>query len=94
MGTWCFTSFEKRDVTEITGSKGRITYSTFDNRPIILETGKGRVEFSIDNPPHIQQPLIQTVVDALNGIGSCHSTGKSAARTLWVMDHMLSRADS
>ena len=93
VGTWCFTSFEKRDVTEIVGSKGRILYSTFDNRPIILETGKGRVEFPIDNPPHVQQPLIQTVVDALTGNGSCPSTGESAARTSRVMDQMLNRTD-
>jgi predicted dehydrogenase len=92
VGTWCFTGCDRRDVTEIVGSQGKITYSTFDSQPIILTTGKGRVEFSYDDPPHIQQPLIQTVVNALNGVGICPSTGESAARTSWVMDQMLGRA--
>ncbi|MBN2004519.1 MAG: Gfo/Idh/MocA family oxidoreductase [Anaerolineae bacterium] len=89
-GSWCFTAFDKRDVTEIVGSEGRLVYSTFDDRPIVLTTSTGSTEFSYDYPPHIQQPLIQTVVDALNGAGSCPSTGESAARTSWVMDQMLS----
>src|SRR5690349_1300492 len=38
VGTWCFTGFERRDHTEIVGSLGRITYVTFDNSPIVLET--------------------------------------------------------
>jgi hypothetical protein len=29
------------------------------------------------------------VVDDLNGIGMCPSTGESAARTTWVMDQIL-----
>lgn len=91
VGTWCFTSFDKRDSTEIVGSEGRLTYPTFDNQPIILTTRKGRQEFSYDDPPHIQQPLIQMVVDALNGAGICPSTGESAARTSWVMDQMLGK---
>jgi hypothetical protein len=52
-------------------------------------------EFPIPNPPHVQQPLIQTVVDDLLGrlsgsdVGRCPSTGISAARTNWVMDQVL-----
>jgi predicted dehydrogenase len=88
VGTWCFTSYDRRDVTEIVGSEGKLSYSTFDSQPIILTTATGRTELSYDYPPHIQQPLIQTVVDALNGVGICPSTGVSAARTSWVMDQM------
>lgn len=89
MGTWCFSAFDALDRTEIVGSKGRIVYATFDDTPIALTTASGTEEFAISYPEHIQQPLIQSVVDALNGIGTCPSTGKSAARTSWVMDQML-----
>jgi len=89
VGTWCFTGFDRWDQTEIVGSKGKITYSTFDDQPVILTTTQGREEFGYEYPPHIQQPLIQTVVDDLNGRGTCPSTGESAARTSWVMDQML-----
>jgi hypothetical protein len=37
----------------------------------------------------VQQPLIQTVVDALLGRGACPSTAQSARRTSAVMDAAL-----
>ena len=89
VGTWCFTGFERCDRTEIIGSAGKLTYSTFDTQPLILTTSQGQTEFVYDYPAHIQQPLIQTIVDALNGAGICPSIGESAARTSWVMDEML-----
>jgi predicted dehydrogenase len=89
MGTWCFAAFDELDRTEIVGSSGKITYSTFDDSPIMLTTAERKRAFTIGYPEHIQQPLIQSVVDALNGVGSCPSTGKSAARTSWVMEKML-----
>jgi predicted dehydrogenase len=89
VGTWCFSAFERRDHTEIVGSAGTIAYSTFDAQPIVVTTSSGVTEIPFDYPAHIQQPLIQTVVDELNGVGECPSTGASAARTSWVMDQML-----
>ena len=88
-GTWCFSGFTRCDVTEIVGSEGKISFSTFDNNPITLTTERGVTEYSIANPPHIQQPLIQTVVNALIGIRDCPSTGETASRTSRVMDQML-----
>ena len=43
----------------------------------------------LPNPLHIQQPLIQTIVEELHGKGSCPSTGVTAARTALVMDTVL-----
>lgn len=89
VGAWCFTSFDKLDLTEIVGSKGKISFSTFDAKPITLTAAEGATEYSINYPTHIQQPLIQKVVDELNGIDTCPSTGETGARTTWVMDQML-----
>ena len=89
VGTWCFSAFERHDQTDIVGTLGKITYATFDHGPIVLTTRAGTREMSFDAPPHIQQSLIQTVVDELIGRGRCPSTGESAARTSWVMDQML-----
>ena len=88
-GTWCFNSFERLDQTEIIGDKGKITYSTFDAEPIKLTSQYGTIEFKIEYPLHIQQPLIQTVVDDLNGKGKCPSNGETGMRTTWVMEEML-----
>lgn len=88
-GIWCFNAFEKYDLTEIVGSDGSISFSTFDNAPVTLKTKSGRRQFLIDHPEHIQQPLIQTIVDELNGTGTSPSTGKTAARTTRVMEEIL-----
>jgi predicted dehydrogenase len=88
-GSWCFTSFEDCDINEIIGTKGKITYSCFGDDPIVLITEQGKEEFDIANPHHIQQPLIQTIVNDLLGAGKCASIGESAARTSWVMDQMI-----
>lgn len=90
-GIWCFTAGHNEDVVEIVGDKGRITFATFGfaNEPVRLETAKGAGEFVIPHPPHIQQPMIQAIVDELNGQGHSPSTGETGVRTSRVMDQML-----
>lgn len=90
-GVWCFSAYDARDSVEIVGEQGKISFSTFGaDDSMRLVTPDGECEFFIPHPPHVQQPLIQTVVDELLGRGRCPSTGDSAARTSWVMDRMLS----
>ena len=88
-GTWCFSAYGKCDVTEIVGNKGKISFSTFDAEPVKLITVKDVIEYAFDYPQHIAQPLIQTVVNELTGVGKSPSTGESAARTSWVMDELI-----
>jgi predicted dehydrogenase len=88
-GLWWFASPTAADRTEILGTRGRVAFATFDNAPIVLEAEGKASEFVIPHPPHVQQPLIQTVVDHLNGVGQCPSTGESAARTTRVMGQIL-----
>ena len=89
VGIWSFSSFTNVDQTEIVGDAGRLTFTSFTTDPIQLTTGRGVTEFDLDHPAHIQQPLIQSIVNELNGVGACPSTGVSGARTTWVMDQML-----
>jgi predicted dehydrogenase len=88
-GMWCFSSFHNQDTAEVVGSQGRVAFSSFGTDPVVLTTREGVTEFPIPNPPHIQQPFIQQVVDELNGVGASPSTGVTGARTTWVMDEML-----
>jgi predicted dehydrogenase len=90
-GRWCFTVSEKdhKDLITVVGREGEISFATFDETPIRLETKSGSEEFRVGKPGHIQQPLIQTVVDELLGRGECPSTGETAARTNWVMDEIV-----
>jgi len=87
--TWNFASGVARDICRITGTEGCIEYSTFDNVPLRLTTEKGTESVEIAHPTHVQQPLIQQVVDDLLGRAQCPSTGISARRTSLVMDTAL-----
>ena len=89
VGSWCFAAFRDFDMNEIVGTRGKLAFSTFGVEPVVLTTAEGVQEFAIPHPPHVHQPLIQTVVDELNGSGQCPSTGVTGARTSWVMDEML-----
>jgi 1,5-anhydro-D-fructose reductase (1,5-anhydro-D-mannitol-forming) len=90
-GSWCFAAGDRLDQCEIVGSEGRLVFATFDDTPINLITSSGMQTFHIPNPPHVQQPLIQSVVNTLLGHGVCPSTGESAARTDAVIDQILGR---
>lgn len=85
-GAWSFAA-GREDLVEIVGDRGTLRFATFDDRPVELERGGAVVErHDLPNPPHIQQPLVQTIVDEWRGVGSCPSTGVTAARTSRVMD--------
>ncbi len=88
-GSWCFTAGKTSDIdrTVIIGSRGQIEYSTFGDPTVKLITGEKGVEsYTFELPGHIQQNLIQTIVDEMKGRGKCPSTGISAARTSKVLD--------
>ena len=91
VGFWSFSAGENTDSTEIIGTHGKITYSTFGDVPILLERDGTVQPFDIPHPEHIQQPLIQSIVDELLGLGKSPSTGRTGAMTSRVMDRMLGR---
>ncbi len=88
-GAFCYAADRDEEWNEIIGSKGRIRFSTTKAVPIRVMRGDAVEEMAIDDPPHVHQPLIQTIVDELNGNGRCPSTGESAARTTRVVDDIL-----
>ncbi len=88
-GIWNFTTQPSHDKDEmiILGREGSISFSTFDDSiPIVLQNKSGRKEFDLPYPKHVQQPLIQTIVDNLRENITCPSTGTSGARSNLLMD--------
>jgi predicted dehydrogenase len=86
---FCYAADRDEEWNEIVGSKGRIRFSTLAPTPIRVMRGDAVEELAIDDPPHVHQPLIQTIVDELNGAARCPSTGVSAARTTRIVDEIL-----
>lgn len=91
-GTWNFHADAKTDVLTITGSGGTLTSPIFSDTDLVVTDAAGtRDVVAVRNPPHVHQPLIQSIVDELHGRGRCESTGDSGARASWVMDRCLGR---
>jgi len=91
---WCFVSspHSEEDSITITGTEGYIRFNTFAFRPILLVTKIGnRIYEAPQQPEHIQQPLIQTIVEELRGTGICPSTGETAIRTAKIMDMIVGK---
>ncbi|UFU04374.1 Gfo/Idh/MocA family oxidoreductase [Ruania suaedae] len=88
-GLWCFATGESRDVVEIIGTSGSVTFSSFGQEPLVLRRGAQVSEIEAPYPATVQQPLIQAVVDELTGHGTSPSTGLSALRTARVVDEVL-----
>jgi predicted dehydrogenase len=86
---WSFASEARADRVEILGTEGHLSFATFADQPLEIVVRGETTRHELPHPEHIQQPLIQSVVDALHGDGVSPSTGSSAARTSAVMDQVL-----
>jgi hypothetical protein len=59
------------------------------DEPLRLENSAGVQMLTRPNPHHVQQPLIQSVVDDMLGQGVFPSTGETARRASRIMDTVL-----
>ncbi|MBW6479259.1 MAG: Gfo/Idh/MocA family oxidoreductase [Bacteroidales bacterium] len=87
-GLWDFAAPEylKEDKMTITGEKGKIEFSCFGFTPVkFVRDGISRY-YAYKRPAHVQQALIQSIVDELTGKGTCPGDVISAARTSKVLD--------
>ncbi len=84
-----FAAAVRDDTMRITGTEGEVGFPMFRSVPVRFEDGSGVREFDLPYPPHVAQPLIQSLVDDLLGRGVCPSTGETALRTSQVMDQVL-----
>jgi predicted dehydrogenase len=88
-GVWNFNADRNEDAVVFTGSAGTLRSPVFTDGDVVV-TRDGRDEVcAIRNPPHVHQPLVQTIVDQLLGRGTCESTGESGARTQHVLERCV-----
>jgi predicted dehydrogenase len=88
-GFWNFGAAERQDQVVIYGSKGRIEFSVFENQPVSLFTADQQLSLDIAHPENIQFYHIQAMVEDLLHSRGHPSTGKTAARASWMMEHIL-----
>ena len=91
--SWCFVGHKsaREDCIDVIGEKGMISFSVFDYKPIRVITSEGTRSVIVPNPPYVQLPIIKSVIEDLQGIGTCESTSISATPVNWVMDRILGK---
>eukprot|EP00802_Teleaulax_amphioxeia_P017557 Tamp_17718.p1 GENE.Tamp_17718~~Tamp_17718.p1 ORF type:complete len:337 (+),score=27.13 Tamp_17718:281-1291(+) len=92
--SWDFSGTSSKDELIITGPGGSLRMAGMSpSLPICVLGPKGDVvrELKFEQPQHVAQPLIQTVVDELCGVPGAHSPSRSdnALRTSAVLDAAL-----
>jgi len=88
-GTWCYASDLEEEFAEVIGARGTIRFSITRPVPIRVTRNGRSEEIPIGDPAHVHQPMIQSIVDELNGEGHCPSTGETALRTARVLDAIV-----
>ncbi|MGV3763546.1 MAG: gfo/Idh/MocA family oxidoreductase, partial [Parapedobacter sp.] len=92
-GQWAFNVAEKRDVCEVLGSEGKVSFSVFDYRPIELINSGGTQHFDFEPLPHVQQPMIAAVVSYIRGIGPNPCSVQEGYDVIQVLDHFTGNDD-
>ena len=92
-GLWCFgvDENEEKDICEIVGSKGKIQFSVFGEPKINLVVEGKKENILFDALAHVQQPMIQKVVDYFLGHGPNPCPGEDGVTVMEMMDKMVGR---
>lgn len=88
-GSWNFGAENRVDEVQIYGSSGKITFSVFDEKPIVLEHNGKTESLFIGHPENIQLHHVQNMKKHLFNESVHPSTGETAAHVAWVMDEIL-----
>jgi 1,5-anhydro-D-fructose reductase (1,5-anhydro-D-mannitol-forming) len=86
---WNYNAHRSADHIRVIGTRGTITFPMFVDGDVLLSSDAGDRRFEIRNPPHVHQPLIQSIVDELRGAGRCESTAASGQRASAVMERCV-----
>jgi len=87
-GLWCFNVAEEnvKDHCEIQGSEGTMRFPIFEHKKIeIIRNGKTE-EILFEPLQHVQQPLIQKIVDYFLGEGPNPAPAQDGATVMWLLD--------
>jgi len=91
-GNWNFGAYGSKDEIVITGNRGLVSFSVFDNAPLHLKNDEGEIKLEIEHPNPIQLHHVNAMRDHLLFGNFQHpSTGSSALHTSWVMDKILGK---
>jgi predicted dehydrogenase len=92
-GTWCFnvSMADEKDSCEIVGEKGKIVFTFFNQRQVSV-TSSGKTEnFSFDVLQHVQQPMIEKVVEYFLDAGPNPCSGEEGVIVMKLIDDFTAK---
>ena len=92
-GLWCFNVAEEnvKDLCEIQGSEGKMRFPIFEHKKIeIIKNGKTEI-ISFEPVEHVQQPLIQKVVNYFLGKGPNPCSAEDGATVMRLLDQFTTK---
>ncbi|GAB2813606.1 Gfo/Idh/MocA family protein [Ferruginibacter profundus] len=90
-GTWCFNAAATTDNCEIIGSTGSIYFSVFGGNTITVIAKGIRQIFSFDTLEHVQQPMIEKVVQYFQDEAPNPCSGDEGAAVMQLMQGFVAR---
>jgi 1,5-anhydro-D-fructose reductase (1,5-anhydro-D-mannitol-forming) len=92
-GVWAFNIHESAvaDTCEIFGDKGMLKFSFFTGATLEIKTEGGNEVIDFTNPPHIQQPMIEKVVQYFRGEGENPCSMDDALVSMRMLDSTLDK---
>lgn len=88
-GSWNFGCATREDMVIIYGSLGTISFSIFDESPVILSNENGILPLMIEHPENVQLHHVEAIKEQLLGSRIHPSNGRTATHTSWVMDRIM-----
>lgn len=92
-GTWCFTvpDNEAKDLCEIIGEKGSMRFSFFTMKHLYLAKNGREENFEFEPVTHVQQPMIEKVVEFFSGRGPNPCTGDEGVAVMEMIDALTGK---
>jgi len=95
-GSWCFMAAkgQEKDLVEIIGSEGKISFATFSTHHISLSKNGKEEILQFPELEHVQQPMIEEIVQYFLGEAANPSTAESAVDTMRIIDAFAKKMDA
>ena len=90
-GAWCFNAAESTDHCEIIGTEGKIHFSFFSGNSIRLAVKDQTTILDFEPLQHVQQPMIEKVVQYFLNNADNPCTGEEGAELMQWMDKMTNK---
>ncbi len=90
-GIWCFnvSKEDEKDNCRIFGERGTISFTFFNQRDVILTVDGRQETFSFETLPHVQQPMIEKVVEYFLNEGPNPCSGEQGVVVMKLIDEFV-----